>query len=101
MMTIRSRDLPGGYKCRLVEDSKRNRYIELFDPDGHFIVNIGPTNRYYGLFEAMLAQSPVVDDKELLALYEKSHDSISHKYGRILDYGRAVIQLTWQRMGTR
>jgi hypothetical protein len=31
MVTIRDRNMPGGWRVALVEDNRRNRYIEIFD----------------------------------------------------------------------
>jgi len=97
MITIRDRTLPGKYRIALTEDSDRNRWIEVsrFTDAGELpILSMGPSNKLYRLFEAMMAAPPMISDEELLKIYESSTEGISHKYGRVLAYARAVIEVT-------
>jgi hypothetical protein len=96
-MIIRSRDLPGGWHLALVQDVDNNRYIEA--THGETLVTFSPSHKLYVLFNAILSQTPEIADEELLKLYEKSTDGISHRYGRVLAYGRAVIELTRKSWG--
>jgi len=98
-MTIRDRNLPGGWHIALIEDGDRNRYIEAFDAKGNMVLSMSPSHKLYQLFNEVLAQPPMIQDEELLKLYETSTHNISHKYGRVLAYARAVIEVTRRSWG--
>jgi hypothetical protein len=101
MVTIRDRNMPGGWRVALVEDNRRNRYIEIFDKQDRFVKNITPADKLYALFDAMLLQSPVIDDKELMELYETTTKGLTDTRGRVLAYARAVIDTTREHWGMK
>jgi hypothetical protein len=96
---IRSRELPSGWHIQLVQDVDNNRYIEATCQSTSTVVTISPSHKLWNLFDAVLKQNPVIQDEELVKLYGSSTKGISHHYGRVLAYGRAVIEITRKTWG--
>jgi hypothetical protein len=46
-------------------------------------------------------QSPVIDDKELMELYETTTKGLTDTRGRVLAYARAVIDTTREHWGMK